>query len=178
MKGGLTQKIAPASTKLISKLTRKALGNKGKGQQQLPQQFVAPAASSCGTTSSSGSSSSSKPLRKYSSNGVLSVASSSSGSGSCSTADKLSTKDNASISTLMSSGNNNNNNKTSIIIGSNGTSADSGHGDSDHSLASSPHLEEHDTESDDGSDSADSIMNETLGTGVIHRLSSVAEAPG
>ena len=173
--GGLTQKIAPASTKLISKLTRKALGNKTKGQQQQQQpqqqqhQFVAPAASSCGTTSSSGSASSSKPLRKYSSNGVLSVASSSS-SCSSNTVDKLSTKDSGSISMLMNTSSNSNggsnsnsSNKTSIIIGSNGTSADSGHGDSDHSLASSPHLEEADSESDDASDSADSIMNETLG---------------
>ena len=181
--GTLAQKIAPASTKLISKLTRKALGNKAvKGQQQQlhqqqqqqpQQQFVAPAASSCGTTSSSGSGSSAKPLRKYSSNGVLSVASSSTSS---STADKSSTKDNGSISTLMMSGttnnnnsSNNNNNKTSIIIGGNGiaaghgSTADSGHGDSDHSLASSPHLEEADSESDDGSDSADSIINENVG---------------
>ena len=158
---GGTQKNAPSSSKLITKLTRKALGNRAKGQQQ-----YLTAVSSCSTSSSSGSGSSTNPLRKYSSNGVLSVASS---------IDKNSVKnaaDSGSISTLTSnnssssSSNNStsNSNKTSIMIGGHSNStADSGHGDSDHSLASSPHLEEPDSESDSGSDSADSIMDDSLG---------------
>ena len=162
--GGTQKLVAASSSKLITKLTRKALGNKAAKSQQ--QQYLTPV-SSCSTSSSSGCGSSMKPLRKYSSNnGVLSVASST---------EKSSTKmaDNGSISTLTSSNSNSSNcsnksttngNKTSIMIGGHTSStADSGHGDSDHSLASSPHLEEADSESDDGSDSADSIMDDSLG---------------
>jgi hypothetical protein len=49
------------------------------------------------------------------------------------------------------------------LIGGSSSTADSGHGDSDHSLASSPHLEEPDSESDDVSDSDDSSVNENVG---------------
>jgi len=99
---GGTQKLATASSsKLITKLTRKALGNKAaksQQQQQQQQQYLTPV-SSCSTSSSSGSGNSMKPLRKYSSNGVLSVVSS---------GDKSSTKlaDNGSISTLTSNNSN------------------------------------------------------------------------
>jgi hypothetical protein len=87
-------KMAPASTKLISKLTRKALlGNtKSKGQPQLP----APV-SSCGSVTGS----SAKPLRKYSSHGLLSVSSGSSGGGN-NDKSAAAAADNGSISTLTS----------------------------------------------------------------------------
>lgn len=143
---GNNQKLQQPSSKLISKLTRKALGGKSKSQSHLFQSPapVAPQTpfpsnnntaavngSNCSTTSSSGSSS--KPFRKSSTNGIPSVSSS---------IEKVVGKktDNTSLgSTVTSSVSGGGSNKTSIMISGHST-ADSGHGDSDHSLASSPHL--------------------------------------
>lgn len=162
------------SSKLITKLTRKALGTKSKSQSQFqqPPPSIPTSTPRCAPNpASSNTVSASNPIRKCSSNAVLSVSSS---------VDSTSMGSTLTTST-RSDGTGNKGIKTSIIIGGHST-ADSGHGDSDHSLTSSPHLvsilfvffnqkymsaffskEGRDSETDDNSDSIDSIMDDSLG---------------
>jgi len=126
------------SSKLITKLTRKALGTKSKSQglAQQPAPLIAPTQqplpsniASNTLTSNDKSVDNSTPVRKYSSNTVLSVSSSvdSTSMGSSLTTSSISGVGGAKRI------------KTSIIIGGHSTT-DSGHGDSDHSLTASPQL--------------------------------------
>jgi len=128
---GCGQKLQQPSSKLISKLTKRALGGRSKSQcgpMQIQSQYSnttgASTLTSCSTTSTG---SSSKALRNNQtrSDNILGKKSDKQSFGSFGTMTGISEGRGC--------------NKTSIMI-SGHSATDSGHGDSDHSLASSPQL--------------------------------------
>jgi len=133
---GSSQKLQQPSSKLISKLTKKALGGRSKSQSQLAQPSGSHSyknntgtstltnSSNCSTTSSS------KSFRNCSTSVSTNIK-----KPSGIKTDRISLASTVTSSSMSGGGSN----KMSIMI-SGHSRADSGHGDSDHSLASSPQL--------------------------------------